>query len=196
VEYLAGLALASSLNPITHGWLNRFVATSAVEDRIRWASDLGRALRGSVDDVRLLAWKSWIKAYWEQRNLGLPLPLDAKELGEMVLWTLHLGPNFAEVVDVVSAGPQFELKHSFLFDELADSELPQQHPTASARLLLKVLRHAQVPQYDLDKVEVIVRRIAPLHAPLDTLINVCNELANLGYPPAADLQAWLQSGNF
>jgi len=113
----------------------------------------------------------------------------------MVEWTLHLGPSFPEAVDAVWEGPKFDLKHSFLFSELADTELPQQYPTAAAKLLLKVLRHTEVAQFDLNKVEDTVRRITPLHAPLDTLKDICNELARLGYPPAAELQVWLQGGH-
>jgi hypothetical protein len=41
-----------------------------------------------------------------------------------------------------------------------------------------------------------VRRSAPLHAPAGTLNEICNELAKLGYPPAAELQVWLQGGHF
>jgi hypothetical protein len=116
----------------------------------------------------------------------------------MVEWTLHLGPSFAEVVDSVWASPNFELKYSSLFRDLADSVLPQQHPSAAAKLLLKVLRNASVPEhrYDLDRVEDIVRRIAPLHAPLHTLKDICNELAKLGYQPAGELLAWLNGGGF
>jgi hypothetical protein len=197
-EYLAGLALTPSINPMTHGWLRRFVAVAAPEDRIRWASHVRRVLRASVDAARSLAWTNWIKPYWSQRILGIPIPLDPRELGEMVEWTLHLGPSFAEVVDSVWASPNFELKYSSLFHDLADSVLPQQHPSAAAKLLLKVLRNASVPEhrYDLDRVEDIVRRIAPLHAPLHTLKDICNELAKLGYQPAGELLAWLNGAGF
>jgi len=94
----------------------------------------------------------------------------------------------------VWTSPRFELKHSSLFRELADSALPQQYPSAAAKLLLKVLRNVALPQYDLDRVEATVRRIAPLHAGLDTLKDICNELAKLGYQRAGELLAWLNEG--
>ncbi len=96
----------------------------------------------------------------------------------------------------VWGSPKFSLNHSFLFRELADGQLPQQYPAATAKLLLKVLRNTEVVHYDLDKVEDLVRRIAGLHTPLDTLKDICNELAELGYPRAAVLEAWLQRGDF
>jgi len=123
---------------------------------------------------------------------------DPAKLRAMMLWvewTLHLGPSFPEVVETVWTSPEFKLKDSFLFRELADSKLPQQYPTATAKLLLKVLQNMQVAHYDLDKVEEIVRHIAPLQAPVDILNGICNELARLGYPQAAELQAWLQGRN-
>jgi hypothetical protein len=92
--------------------------------------------------------------------------------------------------------PDFELKHSFLFHELDESQFPQEYPSAAAKLLLKVLRNTPLPEYDLNRVENVVRRVAALGAPLDRLENICNELARSGYPPAAELQAWLRRGAF
>jgi hypothetical protein len=62
----------------------------------------------------------------------------------MVEWSLHLGPSFPEVVDAVCESPDFELKHSFLFRELDESQFPQEYPSAAAKLLLKVLRKLSV----------------------------------------------------
>ncbi|HVB57470.1 MAG TPA: hypothetical protein VNE63_13740 [Candidatus Acidoferrales bacterium] len=137
-----------------------------------------------------------ILAKHTQRVLGVPLPLDSLELGEMVEWTMQLGPSFPEAVEAVWIGPKFELKNSPLLSELADNELSKRHPTPAAKLLLRVLQNTQVAPYDLDKVEETVRRVAPLQAPSDTLSDICNELARLGYPDAAKLQTWLQGGNF
>jgi len=195
-EYLAGLAFASSVNPMTQGWLSRFIAASAREDRISWASHVRRVLRPLTAEAKQTAWASWIKPYWAQRIPGSPLPLDREELGEMVEWSLHLGPSFPEVVDAVWESPDFELKHSFLFRELDESQFPQEYPSAAAKLLLKVLRNTPIPDYDLDRVEKVVRRVPPLGAPLDLLEEICNELARLGYPPAAELRAWLRRGGF
>jgi hypothetical protein len=105
-------------------------------------------------------------------------------------------PELPEVVDAVWESPDFELKHSFLFRELDESQFPQEYPSAAAKLLLKVLRNTAIPDYDLDRVENVVRLVAPLAAPLDFLEKICNELARLGYPPAAELQAWLRRGGF
>ncbi len=84
---------------MTQGWLNRFIAASAREDRISWASHVRRVLRPLTAEAKQTAWISWIKAYWAQRIPGAPLPLDREELGEMVEWSLHLGPSFPEVID-------------------------------------------------------------------------------------------------
>jgi hypothetical protein len=196
VEYVAGVTFASSINPITHGWLNRFLAVAAQEDRAQWAWYVRQILRTTTDEARAHAWRSWMKSYWEKRLLGVPVPLNAKELGEMVEWALNLGPNFSEAVDSVWGSPKFELRHSALFTELAGSMLPLKYPVASAKLLLKVLQSTNDYQFNLEKVEETVRRIAPLGKPTDILSKICNELARLGYPPAADLQAWLDSGKF
>ena len=126
----------------------------------------------------------------------MPIPLDAVELGEMVEWGIHLGPEFPDVVEIICSSPAFELGDSFLFRELADTQLPEKHPSPVSALLLVVLKNTQRAFYDLDRVEGIVRRIAPLHAPMDKLKGICNELAKLGYPVAGALEAWLQNGQF
>lgn len=105
-------------------------------------------------------------------------------------------PYFSQEFVRVWESPVFELKHSFLFHELDESQFPQEYPSAAAKLLLKVLRNTPIPDYDLDRVDNVVRRVAPLGAPLDLLEEICNELARLGYPPAAELRAWLRRGGF
>jgi hypothetical protein len=114
----------------------------------------------------------------------------------MVEWSLHPGPGFPEVVDAVRESSDFALKHSFLFRELDDSQFPPEVPSAARRLSLQALRHTAIPDFDLDGVENVVRRVGPLGAPWDLLDKICNELRRLGYPPAAELQSWLRRGGF
>jgi Domain of unknown function (DUF4020) len=193
-EYLAGLAVTSSVNPIDNGWLDRFVGASHEEDRLKWASHVRRFLRGSNDTARSAAWQNWIRKYWSRRDSGLPVKVEGVELGEMVEWALFLAAGFPEVAEIVSKGPNFELsEHTSIIGDLADTSLANEHPDAAARFLLKILQNMKVIYFDLDRAEDIVKRVLPLGVPKPLLRDICNEMARLGYAAAGDLQMFLDS---
>jgi SIR2-like protein/uncharacterized protein DUF4020 len=190
IEYLAGLAVTSSLNPMKDGWLALFLLAAEKKDHLMWAMHVQQYLRGSYDTARTAAWDNWVKDYWCQRLLGLPVPLESPELGAMVEWSLFLGEGFPKVAEVISNGPSFELKDSFVLRELADTKYPDEFPTASGILLLAILRNMMGAPFDLEKAEEVVRRIAPRNASRSLLKDICNELGRLGYPLATALEKW------
>ncbi len=192
-QYLAALAVGSSTNPLTTGWLDRFMLGSEEKDRHAWTSQVGQVLRGSNDAARTAAWQHWIREYWNRRLSGRPVPIDAIELGEMVEWSLHLGLSFPEVVEMILRGPSFELRHSFFLRELADTTFPEIFPAATGNVLSIVLRNMNAVHFDLDKVENVVKRIAPLSVSPTLLKEICNELGRLGYAPAAALGNWIDT---
>jgi len=191
-EYMAGLAVTSSINPLKSGWLDRFMLASQEQDRRSWASHVRRFLSGANDAARTTAWQKWVRDYWNRRILGLPVKLDTVELGEMVEWSLSLATVFPEVAEMISKGPKFEVKE-FILRELADTSLPNSHPKAAAQFLLKILQNMTVAYFDLDKVEEVVKRILPLGAPKELLRAICGELARLGSPGAGDLQSFINA---
>jgi hypothetical protein len=103
-EYLAGLAITSSVNPLTNGWLNKFMIVAEKRDRHNWASQVRIFLRGATDAARETNWDSWIREFWRRRLTGLPVALEPLELGEMVEWSLYLGSKFPEVTEIIAAG--------------------------------------------------------------------------------------------
>ncbi len=111
----------------------------------------------------------------------------------MVEWSLFLGSSFPEVAEIISKGPSFELENSFIFRELSDTKFPEEFPTSTGQLLLSVLHYTKLPEFDLDRVEEVVRRIAPLNAPAELITDICNHLGRLGYPEASTLEAWVKA---
>jgi hypothetical protein len=111
----------------------------------------------------------------------------------MVEWSLHLGLSFPEVVEMILRGPSFELRHSFFLRELADTTFPEIFPAATGNVLSIVLRNMNAVHFDLDKVENVVKRIAPLSVSPTLLKEICNELGRLGYAPAAALGNWIDT---
>jgi len=192
-EYLAGAACFSSINPLKHGWLYQFLLASTLQDRIAWARSVRQVLRGMQDEPRKALWDMWIGEYWQRRLDGIPIPLDPMELGEMVEWSLFLGAAFSSVVDRVTASPAFQLDNSFIYRELDESKTPETFPSETAELLFMLLKNEKVVFYDLDRVDVVVKRISPLGAPRPRLLEICDELARLGYAEAAVLRDFVHS---
>jgi Domain of unknown function (DUF4020) len=120
------------------------------------------------------------------RSSSAPSP-EPVELGEMVEWSLFLGAAFSNVVERVSASPAFELDNSFIYRELDESTIPETFPSEIAELFFMLLKNEKVVFCDLDRVDVVVKRIAGLGAPRPRLLEVCDQLARLGYAEAAAL---------
>ena len=74
--FLAGIACRSSINPITDGWLNRFLLAVTEEERSMWASSVYRTLSGMKEAAVESAWSNWIESYWQNRIDGVPVPLE------------------------------------------------------------------------------------------------------------------------
>ena len=187
-EHLASIACFSSMDPIKHGWLNRFLLATDLEERIMWASSLGIMLGQKKEPANQSAWDTWIQVYWQNRIEGLPVALDAAEVGEMVQWSVHLQAAFPEVVTKICNSPAPKLEHSLIYRQLSKSELPSRHPSSAAKLLLHLLRNASVPLYDIDPIVDNVRQIAASDLDRQNIILICDELARLGYGGAQNLR--------
>ena len=191
-QYLAGLACYTSINPLQTGWLSEFLSHVELKDRIRWALAVRHILKG-IDAIGQQAlWESWISEYWRLRLHGVPVPFESEELGETVEWTPYLGSAFPTAVDKVVAGPQFRLKHSFIYREIADTTIPETFPTATARFFFVLLQNELELPFDTDKISDVVRRAVALGAPQETLIFICDRLAALGYGEAGNLSCFVK----
>ncbi|HEV2304200.1 MAG TPA: DUF4020 domain-containing protein [Candidatus Acidoferrales bacterium] len=192
-EYLAGLACFSSINPLENGWINQFLLKSELPDRIAFAASVRQMLRGMQNEPRKTLWDVWIGKYWRNRLHGLPIPFDSAELGVMVEWTLFLGPAFPSAVRCIQKSPAFRLEHSFIYRELEESNIPSEHPSKTAELLVVLLRNEVAVLFDLDRVDAIVRRITGLGPSLPDLLAICDHLARLGYADAGNLRQFVTS---
>ena len=192
-EHLASIAAFSSIDPLKHGWLARFLLAVGSEERTTWAADMRDMLKGMDEGAQEAAWHNWIRDYWEQRITGVPAPLDSNEMGEMVTWCLYLKPVFPEVVEKIRESPFPTLTQTFLFWDLSKGDIPQQHPKAMGQLLRHLLASAREPFLHSDQVDEIVRRLAVSDASREDLLTVCDDLARLGHPGAAQLRDLVQS---
>lgn len=187
-EHLAAIACFSSINPVEHGWLKRFLQIVGPELRRKWTSEMLRMLKQLENPKKQEAWNNWIAQYWQSRIQGIPIPLDAAESGEMAEWSLYLEPVFPEVVEKITSGPAPDLERSFIYYELPETKLPELYPTPVARLLLFLLRESIAPIYDYDRIDKLFEQLALGSVDRHVLLDICEALAKRGYEGATRLR--------
>jgi hypothetical protein len=193
-SHLASIAVLSSIDPLQHGWLNRFLLNVKAEEREMWASSVATVLRGTKENSKAALWSRWIHGYWQNRIQGIPTLLSASESGIMARWLVHLEPVFPKAVEVAISSPVPSLKHEHIFYELANSSLPKTYPLPTSKLLLFLLRGHADPFWACDYVATVIDAILTT-TPTDkaVLLLVCDELARLGCGNAATLKARVQA---
>ena len=187
-EYLAGIACHSSINPVQDGWLNRFLLSVTEEERIMWASYVGEMLKGMKEPAGESAWSNWIKNYWQNRIEGIPVQLVTSEASAMIDWAVRFKESFPDAAEDVYRSPVPKREHFFLFEELSESDLITRHPAAMARFVLYLLRNRVAPLYYFDPIVKIVHGLRPFPEARNDLLQICQQLAELGNPDAGRLR--------
>jgi hypothetical protein len=190
-EYLAGIACQSSIKPIESGWLNRFLKSVTDEERVLWASHVRTTLRGMKEPATESAWKSWVGYYWRTRIEGIPVPLAVSEASQMAEWAIWFKTSFPDAASNVYRGPVPKLEYSILFEELSESDLLVRHPVTVARFVVYLLKNRVLPLYSFDSVEKIVYGLRPSPDTRNDLLEICQQLAELGHPSAGGLRAFI-----
>jgi hypothetical protein len=187
-NHLAGIALFSKTDPLSHGWLHRFLRVVGEDERVTWASSIRSGLTRMDDSAKSLVWSRWLGRYWKDRLEGVPVPLTQREGAQMVEWSIHLGPAFPEVVERILRTPIPDLQGSFMLTELSESDLRKQFPKAAASLVLYVLKNSAVLPWDTRWIDPLITELAGLVECKPTVRLVCDELARLGWPDAPRLK--------
>ncbi len=186
-EHLASIALYSSSNPMSDGWLHKFLSKTDPDSRKSWASSIGSQLlavnRQSIRDL----WRRWMDDYWSQRNTGVPVSLSEAEKAEMVLWVLPLEPILPVVVEKICTASAPGLKHTLLYYELVEKKFARKYPEPLTRLLQHLLSNAHEPFLHCRQVEQLIRSLVDSTVPRPQLRLLCNHLARLGCPSADEL---------
>jgi hypothetical protein len=193
---MAGIAVHEEINPVADGWLTRFIDQVGGDDRIHWASALGRTIP-RLDEARKTAvWNSWLNQYWLDRIRGIPCQLEPEEAGVLAEWCTALEPVFSQVVDRICESPAPAFRYAHIYYQLRRSNLAEHHPDAMAKLLTYLLPSANTTPFDPGEVAGIVEKLAGTLVPRRKLFHICDELARLGYPGARELRDTVQkAGN-
>jgi hypothetical protein len=191
--HLADIALFSLHHPLQGTWFDEFLLTVAPEDRKSWASYIRHRLQSLREDTIQNLWERWMKKYWERRLTGVPLPIDTGELGEMVEWSLHLGPMFPQAVEKICRSKASHLENQFIYHSLAETNYATAHPVALTQLLKHLLRASQQPFFQCEDAENLVRNLIQPSVATPDLAQLCDDLARLGCPRAAEIRGLLQN---
>jgi hypothetical protein len=188
---LATIACYSSINPLTHGWLKRFLLLVGAEEREMFAAEIRSILREMKATAKEAIWQEWMSAYWQDRIEGIPKPMSSEEAGEMAEWSAHLEPVFSQAVAKICSSVRPQLQHSFIYRELKESDLLNTQAGSVAELVAFLLQSESGPMYDLEVIGEMFRILLSQGAARKDLLTICEELARLGYPGAAGLRSLL-----
>ena len=200
-QLAASICINSSISPIEHGWLRKFVAAVDIETRVAWACSVSRRLPELSADAADAHWCRWMRRYWEERLVSIPVAMTPEEASAMSEWPILLGNFHTEAVDLVLKSPAGLSEGSRLLYRLAgldtrSDEKPRpdhliEHPELTAQLLAHLLHKAEIPTTDLR-----LRHLPEVVARLDKLLDdlrmkpIVNELLRLGF---GEFVGWLQS---
>ncbi|OHE23008.1 MAG: hypothetical protein A2X92_09745 [Syntrophus sp. GWC2_56_31] len=188
-EHVTYISLFFMDDPRDNGWLWEFLKATSNEDRIHFASEIGRHLTPMSNEVKKGLWDRWLKSYWQGRNQGIPCLLSNGELCEMVKWVVELEPVFTEAVEGIRNGrvPHFDNTSMFYRLEQEKKDMVKRIPEAVARLLVHLTSDAQMPRYFCHELEPLVDQLISAGAPQRLLEKLCENLAAIGCPNTSNL---------
>ena len=157
IEYFSALICFYVSDPLNK-WIPIFFKNTKPQDREKLARQIDLLLRGMNSDQQEDIWKRWIKKYWENRIQGLPQPLTSKEISEMVEWAPRFKSLFEEAVELEIHMPPAHFNHSSVIYDLQKSDLVNQYPMATAKLLVYLLQ-SECPMYIWHGLDNIMKRL-------------------------------------
>lgn len=156
-SHLAGFAVFGAIDPIDDGWLNEFLSRSQYRERLHWVSSITEMLREADDAAKETAWARWIERYLRFRVAANPIALDAKESGSMCAWAIVLESHYAEILELLLAGPAPNVKGDLFYYRLQEAGLLDRAPAVTARFLTALLTQEDGRDFwDMDQVHTLV----------------------------------------
>ena len=127
-SHLAGFAVFGAIDPVGSGWLVEFLTRSQHRERMHWVGSVTQILREANDQARESAWDRWMERYLRFRVAANPIALDAEESGAMCEWAIVLKAHYAEILELLLAGPPPDVKGDMFYYRLQEAELLDRAP--------------------------------------------------------------------
>ena len=155
VEIYAAAVFFYADDPLRE-WIPAFFEEPSEEGRRYFAFYIGGYLRAADETQQRDCWKRWLGSYWKRRLNGIPKPLNDQEIESMLEnWLPNLGVVFPEAVDVAIRMPTTQTSDSLVIHYIAESDFPQTHPEAVAKLLI-YLGDCGLLSHFQDKVKAVI----------------------------------------
>ena len=137
------------------------------EARRRFALEIGSHLRRMNEKKQREWWGRWLKRYWENREQGVPVPLEPGEIETMLGWLPALTAVFPAAVDLAIQMPQVPLQDGIVIYQLSKKDsLVRKHPQEVAKLLI-YLGQCDSPGYVWYKGTELVKKLFESDLPKD-----------------------------
>ena len=197
----ASVCVDTTIDPIEDGWLSRLVASSDIETRVAWVHKMTLRMSSLSADTADAHWSKWMRRYWEDRLVSVPVAITPEEASAMAEWPVLLGDGYSEAADLAAQSPATLGYGSRLLYRLAGLDRPQhekprpdhliERPELAVQLLAHLLRNAETPTDDL-RLRHLPEVVARLHKLLDDFLMepIENELLRLGF---GEFVGWLHS---
>lgn len=192
-RHVADVAVFGQSSPTDDRWLDEFIEKADRSQRLAWAGRMSFLLGSLDEDARVDLWRRWLRAYWRNRQDGIPVALEQKEMEVMVTkWTMLLGPVFRDAVDVVCRTPYMASSgHTLLWWEWAELPLAAEEAQSTARFVNHVLKGCEPPFRNCEDIEKFLRTLRGGGAEGSVMRSICEEMARLGCGNAEVLQRTL-----
>jgi hypothetical protein len=191
-EYLASIAFTSEFNPVEAGWIREYLRRAATEDRREWASSIDSIL-GDIDKAeRHVLWEAWLRKHIENR-LESEIPIDDSEWSTIVSWSLKLGEDFPEMVELLGRRPAKVGTADTFYYQLHKHEDLVNFPNSLADLLSYLLAAEERLYHKCDYVEKIIEKLIDSDVARQKLLALAERLGELGCADAQQLASRIES---
>lgn len=187
--HTAGIAVFGAIDPIENGWLDEFLTRSPRRERLNWVGGVTQTLREADQQAKDSAWDRWLHRYLQRRAQANPIPLDSEESGAMSEWALILKSHYADIVDLLLAGPAPSVKRGMFYYRLHEEDVLGEAPVLTARLLTALLSQEDGSEiWDWDQIHAMISQLIDLNPAEQALRPLCEELGRLGSPRALEFR--------
>ena len=160
-------------------WIPRFFENAETDDKRRFAWALGRDLADMDNARQQERWERWLKRYWYSRLRGIPVPLEANEVEEMLNWLPYLDMLFPEAVDLAIQMPQTPLERNAIIYDISRGDQWSKYPEATAKLLVYVA-DSKSPAWAWHDGKELIDNLLGLDLPTHLITKLEELLARLG----------------
>ena len=160
-------------------WIPKFFETAEPDDRAQFAWQIGHTLDDMDDAKQREWWHRWLRRYWENRLQGVPALLAADEIHAMLDWLPYLRGVYPDAVDVAIRMEPVSLENTLVIHQINQSELWQEHPQATAKLVIHLGR-SELSSWAWEDGKALIEKVLQTDLPENLKTKLGELIAELG----------------